>query len=206
LSTGEIKHNVHRKRTSWGRAWRAPALIVVVVAIALGLAACGGGSPRASSRASNSTAPATLSGVAPRSSPSDANSSQYLEFAYCTQAHGVNIPESPPQGNISSNGDSAVYLGNNFTPNAPQVQAAERGCAKYAGAQTVAPGLQAQVLKEQLNYAQCVRSHGVSGFPDPSSNGGFTIPSSVDQNSSTFQSAENACKALLPSVSDNSGS
>jgi hypothetical protein len=74
------------------------------------------------------------------------------------------------------------------------------------GAQTVAPGLQAQVLKEQRNYAQCMRSHGVSGFPDPSSNGGFTTPSSVDQNSSTFQSAENACKALLPSVPGNGGS
>ena len=54
-------------------------------------------------------------------------------------------------------------------------------------------------------YSQCMRTHGVSSFPDPQSGpngGGFAIRansgSGLDPNSPTFQSADKACKDLLP--------
>ena len=65
-----------------------------------------------------------------------------------------------------------------------------------------------QVLGQLLNFAKCMRSHGVPDFPDPSpasaiwgSGGGqlFTLPSSINHNSPQFTSAQNACKSLLPS-------
>jgi hypothetical protein len=64
--------------------------------------------------------------------------------------------------------------------------------------------LQADALK----YAGCVRSHGVSDFPDPTvgPNGlpSFSINASgnsdLDQNSTQLQAAQKACKEDLPSL------
>ncbi|MGW1610459.1 hypothetical protein ACWCQZ_13820 [Streptomyces sp. NPDC002285] len=50
-------------------------------------------------------------------------------------------------------------------------------------------------------YAQCMREHGVSEFPDPEKDSGggvkLVIPEGVDQNSPTFKSAQSACQGLL---------
>ncbi|MBE8477050.1 hypothetical protein IQ210_39490 [Streptomyces sp. 3R004] len=50
-------------------------------------------------------------------------------------------------------------------------------------------------------YAQCMREHGVSEFPDPEKDSGggvkLVIPQGVDQNSPTFKSAQSACQGLL---------
>lgn len=52
---------------------------------------------------------------------------------------------------------------------------------------------------DRLAFAKCMRSHGISNFPDPSSAGGAsTLPAGIDINSAQYQSAENACKHLLP--------
>jgi len=188
------------------RVKRVGGLTLVLVAVAAGLSACGGGSPGAASSSSTTAAAASSGGSSSGGSSSSAGgTSQELEFAQCMGKHGVNIPAAPGSGS-STGGGSPTFLGNNFTPNSPAVQAAEKACAKYAGAQGVAPGVQAQVLKDQLKYAQCMRSHGVSEFPDPGSNGGFTIPKSVNQSSSTFQAAESACNSVLPAGPGNGGS
>ena len=52
-----------------------------------------------------------------------------------------------------------------------------------------------------LEYARCMRSHGVPNFPDPDSNGGIDLgqSSGVDPNSSQFSAAQQACQGLLRS-------
>jgi hypothetical protein len=52
-----------------------------------------------------------------------------------------------------------------------------------------------------LEYARCMRSHGVPNFPDPDSSGGLVLPpnGSVDPNSPQFQSAQQACQDKLKS-------
>jgi hypothetical protein len=47
----------------------------------------------------------------------------------------------------------------------------------------------------QVAFAQCVRAHGVTDFPDPQ-NGHFLI-SGADQSNPNFQSAVSACQHLL---------
>jgi hypothetical protein len=47
----------------------------------------------------------------------------------------------------------------------------------------------------QVAFAQCVRAHGVTDFPDPQ-NGHFLI-SGADQNNPNFQPAVSACQHLL---------
>jgi hypothetical protein len=54
-----------------------------------------------------------------------------------------------------------------------------------------------------VKFAECMRSNGVSKFPDPSASGGFTIDaiangSSLDTSSPTFTQALGACRSLEP--------
>ncbi len=49
-----------------------------------------------------------------------------------------------------------------------------------------------------LKYSQCMRSHGVSDFPDPDANGGFNLnASNVELNSPTFQAAQRTCQKYM---------
>jgi hypothetical protein len=50
---------------------------------------------------------------------------------------------------------------------------------------------------ELVQFAQCMRSHGLPGFPDPTVQGTFNLPSSIT-NSPQFNSADQACRALAP--------
>ncbi|MFJ2647243.1 hypothetical protein ACIO1C_11015 [Streptomyces sp. NPDC087420] len=51
-----------------------------------------------------------------------------------------------------------------------------------------------------LDYAECMRSNGVPGFPDPQQDsGGVRIsPGDVDPNSAGYQKAESACREKMP--------
>ncbi len=50
-----------------------------------------------------------------------------------------------------------------------------------------------------LEYARCMRAHGVPGFPDPGAGGGFTFArgSGVDPSSPAFRAAQAACEKLM---------
>jgi hypothetical protein len=49
-----------------------------------------------------------------------------------------------------------------------------------------------------VKYADCMRSHGVTGFPDPSAGGGFALPSTINPQSPSYQVAHKACGKLEP--------
>ncbi len=54
-----------------------------------------------------------------------------------------------------------------------------------------------------VKFAECMRSNGVSEFPDPGASGSFTIDevvngSSLDPNAPAFKQAISACKSLEP--------
>jgi len=60
-----------------------------------------------------------------------------------------------------------------------------------------------------VEYSRCMRSHGVTNYPDPSSNGSNNVGASatagsggnnsgMDPNSPTYQAATRACRSLLP--------
>jgi hypothetical protein len=57
--------------------------------------------------------------------------------------------------------------------------------------------------QKAVKFAECMRSHGVSAFPDPSASGKLTIDgivngSSLDPNAPAFKQAISACKNLEP--------
>jgi len=52
--------------------------------------------------------------------------------------------------------------------------------------------------QQDLAYAQCMRSHGVTDYPDPSSGGGFGAISSQVQDNPDYGTADHDCRHLLP--------
>jgi hypothetical protein len=65
-----------------------------------------------------------------------------------------------------------------------------------SGTVTNASGASGKSPQEALQFAQCMRAHGVSNFPDPNGQG-IRITPSIAQ-SPAFQPAQNACKRYLP--------
>jgi hypothetical protein len=52
------------------------------------------------------------------------------------------------------------------------------------------------LANQALAYSRCMRSHGVTNFPDPTSNGGLSYHGSTS--SPAFNSAQTACASLEP--------
>jgi hypothetical protein len=168
---------------------RTVPLVILLVGLAIGLASCGGGSPKASS----STSDAGSSGPA-ASASSGSKTSAALLFAQCMRSHGVTkYPDRPSTG-------GAIHFGGGtgINPNSPTFQTALKACQKYqpAGNKTSSQGNGGE--KDLLKLAECMRSHGVSNFPDPSSSGSLVLPLSLNTQSPSFQAASNACKSLMP--------
>ena len=57
-----------------------------------------------------------------------------------------------------------------------------------------------RLLAQFFAYSRCMRSHGVSNYPDPTTSGGIGInlPHSFNTNSPAYLAARQACNALAP--------
>jgi hypothetical protein len=78
------------------------------------------------------------------------------------------------------------------------------GCGSSAPAETGGGGNNtAANAQKAVKFAECMRSNGVSQFPDPGASGKFTIDavvngSALDPNAPAFKRAISACKDLEP--------
>lgn len=118
-----------------------------------------------------------------------------LAFSQCMRAHGIkNFPDPTGQGGIS--------LPNGLNPNSPQFQAANTACRSLLPHHTFTPGQAAKMKAQNLKYAECMRAHGISDFPDPNSQGQLQIQakpgSDLDPNNPRFQAANRACQQYQP--------
>ena len=60
-------------------------------------------------------------------------------------------------------------------------------------------GSGAKVGSAGIRFSQCMRTHGVPNFPDPSgSGGGIQLPAGANPFSPSFKAAQNACHSLMP--------
>jgi hypothetical protein len=168
---------VTRRRLRWTR--RARPLAAAVAAIGM-LAGCGGGSSGGTAQSASA-------------SSKQQDSAQLVRYAQCMREHGVtNFPDPTSTG--------ALTLGKT-TIDSPQYQTASQACRSLApaGSQNGSVSLQAQA--QALRFARCMRSHGVTDFPDPSTSGsggpvGFAISQSV-HDSPALRSAVHACRSLF---------
>jgi hypothetical protein len=163
-----------------GGAWPRMAALAVMTGITLLAAACGGNS---SSSPDGS------------SSPGSPNVAKDVAYSNCMRAHGVSI-------SVNSNGSLGSGGGGSSGGSGSQTVAAQNACRHLLpnGGQPKAPS--DTQLKQALKYTQCMRSHGVPNYPDPTlgPNGlyGFTIPngSGINPQSPTYLKANQACQSI----------
>jgi hypothetical protein len=156
----------------------------MAVGIALLTAACGSG-PSGSSADPSQTGGSTTY-------------QKDLAYAQCMRSHGVpNFPDPSSNGMFAING---INLENGTG------KAAENACKHLLPNGGVVPAAQQQQrIHQLLVFAECMRSHGVPKFPDPTSNGLNFRGAGIDPQSPQFQAAQQACQSLMPTVGGTTG-
>ena len=195
-TTPTTHHRPHRRPRL-----AAAALVVALAGVAVLASACGGGSPSAGvSHLGSTTSTTAASGSG---STGSGKNGGLLAYSQCMRSHGLpDFPDPNSQGVIE--GKSSSASGGNtsdLNPNSPTYQAAQKACQKYASGGTT-PADQAQQLAQALKYSACMRSHGVTDFPDPTVvNGQIEFSGSGIGRSPDYQSANTACQSLLSGTS-----
>ena len=114
------------------------------------------------------------------------------------RAHGVyDYPDPNSSGNFDLSGEG------DLTPNNPTFQAAAQACRSLGSAtKGSAPSLTPQQIAATVAFAQCMRNHGTTNYPDPNSSG--QVPGirhfGIDPNSPQFRSATDACERYMRGI------
>ena len=136
-------------------------------------------------------------------------SSQALAFSQCMRAHGVSNFPDPGAGGQNS-GQIRIESGSGVNLQSPAFHSAQSSCRHLVPGGGPGSGPpSAQVMAQMRQVSQCMRAHGISGFPDPttsppSNSSGygaitghngvfFAIPTSIEVNSPAFKWAATAC-------------
>jgi hypothetical protein len=192
---------MRRPRRAWPPTARTAAAIIAAV-LALLAAACSSGSPSSAG-----------SGGSPNAAGSSSSPSA-VAYSACMRSHGVpNFPD-PGSGGAVPKGDAR-----HFGVSTAQLQAAEQACQPLLPAggsldqqteECMSTGncpraLVQQLLTVERRFAQCMRSHGVPKYPDPTidsqgrpifvfsvSKGGF------DPHEPQIMTKEDECQRLAP--------
>jgi hypothetical protein len=180
-----------RRRPAGDRRRRTSQLVALTLVGGLLLAACGSSSHRKST-----TGPSSGSG-------GSGNGGVTVAYSQCMRSHGVpSFPDPNSQGAIEIHASSGSSGGKSVDPNSPQYIAAQKSCQKLAPAAGT-PAQQSKDVAEAVKYSQCMRSHGVTGFPDPTVVNGqieFGGTAGIGR-APRFLSAQSACQGLLTKAS-----
>jgi hypothetical protein len=183
MRTGVLLEPMHQRRHGW------LPILATATGCAVALAACGS------------------SGGDPATSPAK-SFSQAVKFSECMRAHGV--PQFPDP---TANGQGIqIKISSGMNPFSPAWKAAQAVCRKYLPGGGFGPGghPSAQARAHLLQISECMRAHGISGFPDPTlrppsgppgpnslvlGEGGvfLEVPSTINVRSPAFTAAATAC-------------
>lgn len=123
-----------------------------------------------------------------------------VAFSACMRKNAV--PKFPDPVAVGSGLRVTIGPESGINPKTPQFKNAERVCRKLlpnGGRQT--PQEQAKQLQRALDYAACMRKHGVPKFPDPKAgpDGGINLGELGPwARSPQFKAAQRACQKLVP--------
>lgn len=178
-----------------------PARLWAVAVLGLGAAAAGcstGTTPPTAATAGSQPTTTTTAATTGGSGSSGASPlAQAVAFSQCMRSHGSPTfpdPVQTPDGHYG-------YRTNGIDPNSAGFQGALQAC-KSLPSPWSSTGQQLTPAQQQawLNWAQCIRVHGLPNFPDPTFSGTEVHDSGVGSDSTQLQSAMDACKSQRPSV------
>jgi hypothetical protein len=189
----------------------------------IGLAACGGGGGDGSQKVATLGAsdPSTSTGGGGASgggssSGTDAQTRQkaFLAYAQCMRDNGVDMkdPTFDANGRPQFRNGAGGFFGSQANRDDPVFQKAQQACrSKLQGLQgrfNLDPAQQAQLRKNLLAFAQCMRDHGVdmkdptfdaNGRPQFGGNGPGGPEGAAQRNDPTYQKAFQACQSKIGS-------
>lgn len=181
---------------------RAPPIPAACVGLVLALVAACSGSPGASDRVASLGSPGTSAGAGASGSPAGSGGQYQQELAYsqCMRAHGLaDFPDPQVQADGTVRRNIEVQQGSDLDPSTPRFQAAQKACQSLVPAPQSGQRTQQQAQAQALQFAQCMRAHGVPTFPDPDFSHGiaFGDNGTYDPNSPSFLAANQACGSYL---------
>ena len=139
-----------------------PTSVVAVAAVSLLAAGCGGGSSLVVATVDSATTAATTT------------PNGLLAYSHCMRSHGVaSFPD--PDGSEGIPKDQVIPL-----VSSPEFQLASKACEHLLPDGSLGPSQQtdqqtATRVADRLSFAGCMRSHGVTRFPDPTAQGDLSI-------------------------------
>ncbi|MGH3212297.1 MAG: hypothetical protein ACRDNO_31485 [Trebonia sp.] len=178
-----MRHHTSHTPHPRGRpaTWRRAVMLAVIAGTAVLAAACGGAA---------AAPPAHLTAY-----------QRALGYAECMRAHGdPGFPDPQNDGTFNSTtANRGAFNGTVFL-------SANKTCAHLEGP-GITPAQQEQSTLQALKFAACMRAHGITGFQySPPHNGSpaqLGAPAGSagagDLGSPQFQSAQQACRELMPS-------
>lgn len=111
---------------------------------------------------------------------------KHVEYSKCMRANGIKEfpdPETDPGGGVG--------FSTNIDPDDPKYKAADGKCKSLLPAEPAANDPQAR--QEAVKLAGCMRSNGVSNFPDPDGKGVFHLKD-VDREAPQYRTAMETCQ------------
>jgi hypothetical protein len=198
------------RRRVWRMWWQRAGLLAIVAGAALLTAACSGGSstPQVASLGNSSSAgggnPAgSGNGSGSSANTGSGNATQLVDaWATCMHSHGDPNQVDP---SIDSDGDIEITMTNVTAEMSAEAHDSTGPCGHYLTAASAAlrngrPAPKAPSLAQQLRYAECMRAHGVTKFPDPNGSG-ETYVGNLDPTGPVFVNADTVCSKETGEIS-----
>lgn len=133
------------------RSGRLLVVLAMTAMVAL-ISGCGSSTPSTANQAGSSNSTVAKAGKAER-------------FASCMRKNGVSqFPDPPASGNFTID---EVANGSGLNPNSPSFTQAIAACKGLEPAGFNGTKRTTQQQSAALKFAQCMRTNGVSDFPDP---------------------------------------
>ncbi len=179
--------DVRGLRQSTPRPTRIATATVALLSLLVLAAGCGGSKPPGAQSGGRNTASDVLA--------------RFEAYSKCMRSH--DIPDFPdptasPGGGVGIQIDGGP--GSDLNRNNPKFRAANQACRSLEpGAGSQPPAQSPEKIAAEVKWARCMRTHGLPSFPDPDSQGAFDS-SKFNENAPAFQSASNACTALMNAV------
>lgn len=190
LSTGAAGKLTRRPRRASPPTARTAVAIIATAGLALLAAGCGGSSSTGSGGSPTAGGPTS----------SQSTNSQVLAFSHCMRSHGVSsFPDPDSSGKLPK-----PELVDARRSNSPRFDAANSACQHLLPGGGPSPQAEQQQERRErsamVRFAQCMRSHGVPNFPDPTNDSRgrpvFTLPR-IDEGSPQLIAKAQECQSLL---------
>ena len=167
---------------------RMGLMLGVLLALAIGVAACGGGGK------SNGVASLGDGKATATTSPGGSSDPQQAVLAYakCMRQHGINMADPK----LSAGDRVGSLLPEGVSPDDPKFKAAQQACQQYLPNGGQPPKVSPQQQQQMLAFARCMRQQGID-MPDPTPGGGLDMRG-VDSDTPKFQAAQQACQQYEP--------